>query len=497
MGRWEVATWALVAIIAVAVALRVGSALMQGEAVVPLPGIYDQVSYDALARQVLAGRGFRFDAEWWPVTRAGEPTAHWSYLYTMFLAAAYAVFGVHATAARVIQAVVAGIAMPWLVYRLALRALGRTAGLVSAGLSAVYAYFVYYAGALMTETFYIVAILWALDLAMWLGMEEGGGILRRDAPQNDKGDTPQDDGAAARLDDGEPVWRWALLGVALGIAVLLRQLFLFFVPFVFGWITWVRWQRARTDEHRAVETRDGASLRDVIGVKYWVVSLVVLTVMILPWTIRNMQVFHRVVLLNTNAGYAFFWANHPIYGTHFVGILPKEGPSYQELIPQELRGLDEAALDQALMARAVGFIVADPGRYALLSLSRIPEYFKFWPSGESGTVSNLARTLSSGVLLPFMVYGLALAGWRRKKLAREGRWRAVVLLYVYIAVYTLIHLLSWALIRYRLPVDAALMLFAGYGMVDLWARLAAGRGLRVGQIGNLTTEYTEYTEAKN
>jgi hypothetical protein len=33
--------------------------------------------------------------------------------------------------------------------------------------------------------------------------------------------------------------------------------------------------------------------------------------------------------------------------------------------------------------------------------------------------------------------------------------------------YTLIHLLSWAQIRYRLPVDAVLLLFAAIAMADL------------------------------
>jgi len=37
----------------------------------------------------------------------------------------------------------------------------------------------------------------------------------------------------------------------------------------------------------------------------------------------------------------------------------------------------------------------------------------------------------------------------------------------------LTHLLSWALIRYRLPVDAALMPFAGLAVVDLTNRVLA------------------------
>ena len=66
----------LLLIILVSVALRVGSAVYQGNVVETLPGIYDQVSYDGLARRVLDGRGFSFGQDSWPLTRAGEPTAH-------------------------------------------------------------------------------------------------------------------------------------------------------------------------------------------------------------------------------------------------------------------------------------------------------------------------------------------------------------------------------------------------------------------------------------
>ncbi len=40
-------------------------------------------------------------------------------------------------------------------------------------------------------------------------------------------------------------------------------------------------------------------------------------------------------------------------------------------------------------------------------------------------------------------------------------------------VYTGIHLLTWALIRYRLPVDMVLIPFAGVAFVDIRERLEA------------------------
>src|SRR5690349_10046339 len=69
----------LVGILLIATLLRLASAFYQGNTVTDLPGVYDQISYDGLARRVVDGYGFAFAEGHWPATRAGEPTAHWSY----------------------------------------------------------------------------------------------------------------------------------------------------------------------------------------------------------------------------------------------------------------------------------------------------------------------------------------------------------------------------------------------------------------------------------
>jgi hypothetical protein len=207
------------------------------------------------------------------------------------------------------------------------------------------------------------------------------------------------------------------------------------------------------------------------------VTVAIVAIMILPWTVRNYRVFHTTVLLNTNSGYVFFWANHPIYGTQFTGILPGNGPGYGDLLPTELLSLNEAELDKALFGRGIGFVLDDPARYALLSLSRTREYFKFWPSADSVPISNFSRVASFGLFLPFMCYGVILAGVRTVR-SKDEAWRARVwLLLGFVTIYTLMHLLTWALIRYRLPVDAFLLLFAAYGAADLLQRLGAGISL--------------------
>jgi hypothetical protein len=425
------------AIIVVAVLLRVAAAFYLGNKVVDSPGTFDQISYDMLAQQVVGGHGLTVAQDWWPNTPAGEPTAHWSYLYTFYLVIIYYGLGYQPLLARLIQAAIAGILMPWLAYRLSSRYFDSMVGLVTAGITAVYFYFVYYAAALMSETFYIISILWVLDVAGQMGDEK-----TRAKPKSNL------------------VGQGLLLGVALAVTILLRQVFLLFIPFLFMWLLW---------------RSHGHSLKAVFQMMLALaIATFILILAVAPWTYRNYRAFDQFVLLNTNAGFAFFWGNHPIHGYNFIPILPNDGPSYNDLIPAELKGLNEAELDRALLGRGLGFIREEPGRYLILSLTRFRDYFKFWPSTDSELISNIARVLSFGILWPFMLYGSFL-GLRRNLLPQT------LLLYLFVVVYTGIHVLTWTLIRYRLPVDAVLMVFAGAAVVKIYTKLLSYTQPRVSE----------------
>ena len=56
--------------------------------------------------------------------------------------------------------------------------------------------------------------------------------------------------------------------------------------------------------------------------------------------------------------------------------------------------------------------------------------------------------------------------------ARRSFSSEFLILYLFILIYTVIHLLSWALIRYRLPVDAVLIIFASATLVEIQLKLA-------------------------
>jgi 4-amino-4-deoxy-L-arabinose transferase-like glycosyltransferase len=377
----------------------------------------DQVSYHALAQSLLAGRGYSFEHYWYPgFTQAGEQTAHWSFIYPLYLASVYSVLGHYPVAARVVQVMIIAILNTWLLYRIGRRLAGEPVGLLAAALGAVYAYFIYYDATLMTEAFFTLGVLAVFELSFELvgiGNAEGEIVNRR------------------RL------WTWLLLGIVMGLTALLRQTLLLWLPF---WLVWVFWAGQK-------------------HIRWYgpLVSLGMVVACVLPWTGRNYLLYDEFLLLNSNAGFALYSANHPYHGTQFI-------QDYAADLPDDLvaLGLNEAQWNAALTRRGLEFILEDPQRYLLLSLDRIPILFNAWFSPDSSLISNLMRVLSFGLYLPFFLYGLVLS-------FRQARRFALV--YLFALVFSAMHILIWASVRYRLPIDAVMMPFAAMALVDLTHRL--------------------------
>lgn len=408
-------------IIFLAIVLRVGVAVYLGDVVDAPPLLTDQRSYHGLGERVATGYGFSFARSWYPFTPPETPTAHWSFLYSLFVAGVYFLFGVHPLTGRIIQAILGGLLLPWLTYRLATTALpksGPRIPLLAALCAAIYLYFVLYAATLMTETFYIAALLWSLErslqIANWLKTTN------------------------------KPI-PWSLIGpfgLSLGIATLLRQAFLPWAVVVFAYLLLLAWQQKR--------------LR--VGVGGLFPAGIILVLSITPFTIRNYLVYNTFLLLNSNTGYAMYSAQHPLHGTQFQEFTAAP-------LPADLPPGNEATYDRFLLKQGIQFVWDDPGRYILLSLSRIRAYFEFWPTPDSSLINNIGRVGSFGLFLPFILYGL-LISWPNKSFTHHN-----TILYLFILFYSLLHIFTWAMVRYRLPVDAVLLIFAAIALdalADAW-----------------------------
>ena len=421
----------LCGIIVVAVILRIGVAFYLGNVVDAPPLMTDQRSYHALGERLLDGHGFSFAVGWYPFTPANTPTAHWSFLYSLIVAAIYGVLGVQPLAVRLVQAVAGGVLLPLVVYKLGQRvfgadaekapvpALATAAPLAAAAAAAVYGYFVLYAATMMTETLFIVVVIWSLNAAL--------GIAH-----------------ALKAQQRPPLSLSLQLGISLSLGTLLRQSILPWAPVVLAYLLFLGWR--------------GRQLPTVARTVVLVGAMLVAS--ILPWSVRNYRAYGQFLLLNSNTGFAMYSAQHPMHGTRFSEF--EAAP-----VPEELMGGNEAELDGQLMRIGIQFVLDEPGRYIRLSLSRVRAFFEFWPSPDTTLLHNIGRVGSFGLFLPLMLYGLHQVV-RRPELLRRSE-----LLILFYAFYTVLHVMTWAMVRYRLPVDAVAMPWVGLAIIDLGARVGA------------------------
>ena len=385
----------LIAIVAVALILRVAVAFLEGNSVEIGK---DEASYSILAGRLASGFGYTFPTAWYPFTPADTPTSHWSFLYTGAVSALYRLFGETPLVARLVSAVFCAVAHPIVTFHLAMQlGLPRRTAEVAAGIAAVYGYFVLFAAKIQTEALFIIAVLWVLERGLVVG-------------------------GAERFE-----WRKVIsFGLSLGVAALLRQSILPWLVVLFGLLLWHGWRFGR--------------IRTIFPTLF--ASGLILLAFILPFTWRNYQAYGTVLLLNSNSGYALYSAQHPLHGTDFQEYTAAPLPTEFEPF-----ALNEAEWEQELTRRGIEFIQAEPDRYLRLSLSRFFDYIKFWPTASSTLLFNAGRLFSFTLFLPFMLYGLRIS-WRDRK--------QYTILYAFIVTYSLLHIFTWAMPRYRLPVDGCI-----------------------------------------
>ena len=186
-----------------------------------------------------------------------------------------------------------------------------------------------------------------------------------------------------------------------------------------------------------------------------VVGFAVYLLCLAPWWVRNYEVLHVFVPFSTSAAMNLYVGNNPRavtgHGDWTVDVDPAEVARLQA-IP------DEVARSKAFSDAAIRFIEDNPGRFVTLCLIRLREYYSPVPNaaGYRAGLFTIVAVLSSGPVLLFAVIGLA-ATWRN--------WRRLLPLYALIGYFTALHTLTIASLRYRLPIEPYLILFAAAGAV--------------------------------
>ena len=366
----------------------------------------DAPSYDDLARGLLAGRGLQKE-DYPHLFTDGTPSltvrSFRPPLLPIVLAGIYAVAGHHTVAARVVMALL-GAGTCVVVCRIGRRAFDARTGTVAGLLTAVYPKFVYYAGALVTET--LCTLL--LAAAVWMLL--------------------------AAADDERAWWRWAVAGVALALAALTRSSLLAFPALAALWVLIVRPRKARAVAEAALLVAAFAAA-------------------MAPWWIRNYSVHGRFVAATTEGGYTFWVTNNP--------RADGSGHCFWPDPPGGFDGLSEAEIDREFYRRGLDWVQVNPRHFLRLSANKFLRFWRPWPHADEPAVGLLAAVVAGATFIPVLL--LALWG----DLVSSRRWRRTLLFDMIFLYYTALHMVFMAITRYRLPIEPYLIVLAAWGILHV------------------------------
>jgi 4-amino-4-deoxy-L-arabinose transferase-like glycosyltransferase len=225
---------------------------------------------------------------------------------------------------------------------------------------------------------------------------------------------------------------WIVAGLCFGLASLTRNQGWLFALFLLpaATLTWGR----------------------ILPLRGALVVLSVTALVILPWTVRNYQVAHRVILVANNGGLNLWAANNPEFD--WRPPMPMSLPVYH--VPA---GLNQYEADAYNQQRALAWIAANPLRFAVNGVKKVIALYHFDPLSTRTDVSLLFRLggiFPYGLLLPFILWGL-ISGVKKQALG---------ILYLYILYVTLLSIIFWGDSRARAPLQPYLYLFGVLGLSE-------------------------------
>jgi Dolichyl-phosphate-mannose-protein mannosyltransferase len=287
---------------------------------------------------------------------------------------------------------------------------GARIGLVAAGIAAVYPMLITADSALLSESLYGLLVAVCLLTAYWLMDAPCGG-------------------------------RAGLLGALIGLTVLTRGEALLLVPLLLAPIV----RRPR-------------------GGRAALIACCAAVVVIAPWTVRNLTVFHRFVPVSTNLASAIAGANCPstYYGSK-IG-------SWDNACVKSYPGNEAAAFDRA---------ESDAMHYALHHFARLPvvaavRFARVWglrrnllPGSKLPQLPDRsAVALEFGFVIYYVLVLLAVYGF---VLLRRRAVPVGILISTFILV-TVSSLVIYGDVRFREPAELSLVVFAAVSAEHLWVR---------------------------
>jgi 4-amino-4-deoxy-L-arabinose transferase-like glycosyltransferase len=288
----------------------------------------------------------------------------------------------------------------------------RRAAVIAAGITAIYPFFLYYQGLLLSET-----------LFTWLLVAAFAALYRWRA-------------AGLQIDA-----LLVLTSVLFGVASWVKPTLLFIPPvLIFGasylWL------------------RDAAR-----SIKIGATAAVIFATVLAPWCIRNALVFGAFVPLTTSSGSNLYLGNNAAnvnFGIDWTTDVDKNTVA-------RINALPELERQKAYRDAAVDWILSNPSDFARGAVKKFFRYWNVVPNATEfrGGLFPIISLLSFGPIL-LLAIGCILFLRRHVDL---------VPLYALIAIFTALHCVVIASLRYRLPIEPFLIVMASGTLAAAWKRL--------------------------
>lgn len=302
----------------------------------------------------------------------------------------------------------------------------RLAGFVAACIAALYPFFLYYQGLLLSETLFDTWLIAGVAALVW--WRERGLKL---------------DGALV------------LACLCFAAATMTKATLTILPPLLLAasaWIAGMNWRRALV---------------------ILLAASCLYAAFMSPWWIRNAVLLGSFVPFTTSSASNLYLGNNPHNrdaGIDWSSDADPEVVAKIEALP------DELARQRAYSQAAIGYIKQNPAAFLRAAAKKFVRFWNIIPNAaefRSGLYS-LVSALSFG---PVLVLALVCAvRWRRQ-------WRLLAPLYIIIGYFTVVHVVTIASLRYRLPLEPLLIVLAAErlaALIESMRERAARRTMSMG-----------------
>jgi len=181
-----------------------------------------------------------------------------------------------------------------------------------------------------------------------------------------------------------------------------------------------------------------------------------------PWVIRNYRIYHKWILTSTNGIWTFYAANNE------SALSDVRGYSYSYDV-KELKGLNEIELRATFRSWGINFIKKNPKKYFTLVRKRGFDFWRLYPHTISGPGKAYSyKHIILGIMYTLPMYFFGIVGFFYSLFRKQ--WKKPLLIYLFIFLYSLLHILFRSAIRFRIPVEPYLIIIASYGFVEFFKK---------------------------